>query len=172
MKPLIDAEALRKYTSRVLTVSTRAAAGIWEDTSGPEIVKSLLALGLDVAAPVVVPDGWEIEKQLKGFVESGVDLVITTGGTGHTPNDLTPEMTKRVIDRESPGIAEAIRAFGVARGVPTAILSRGIAGIANETLIINLPGSLGGVKDGLDVLKPILLHALDQIHGGDHIRAL
>ncbi len=166
------AEAARKYTSRVLTVSTRAAAGIWEDTTGPEIVKSLLTLGFDVAAPVVVPDGAEIEKQLKGFVESGIDLVITTGGTGHTPNDLTPEMTKRVIDRESPGIAEAIRSYGVARGVPTAILSRGIAGIANKTLIINLPGSLGGVKDGLDVLKPILVHALDQIHGGDHIRAL
>jgi molybdenum cofactor synthesis domain-containing protein len=96
--------------------------------------------------------------------------VITTGGTGHTPRDLTPEMTRQVIDRESPGLAEAIRAYGVAHGVPTAILSRGIAGMAGTTLIVNAPGSSGGAKDTIAALSPVLLHALDQAAGGDHVR--
>ena len=103
-------------------------------------------------------------------VSEGVDLVVTTGGTGHTPMDLTPEMTLRVVERLSPGLAEAVRAHGVANGVPTAILSRGIAGIAGTTLIVNLPGSSGGARDGIAALAPVLLHALDQVHGGDHVR--
>jgi molybdenum cofactor synthesis domain-containing protein len=159
------------FTARVITCSTRAAAGQWDDTSGPIIVAGLRDLGIKVAAPVVVADGEPVLDALRAAVTDGVDLVITTGGTGHTPRDLTPEMTKQVIDRESPGLAEAIRTYGVSHGVPTAILSRGIAGIAGTTLIVNAPGSSGGAKDTVAALSPVLLHALDQIAGGDHTRA-
>ena len=120
--------------------------------------------------PVVVADGEPLHDALVEALADGVDLVITTGGTGHAPMDLTPEMTLRVVDRLSPGLAEAVRAHGVANGVPTAILSRGIAGMAGTALIVNLPGSSGGARDGIAALSPVLLHALDQIHGGDHRR--
>ncbi len=159
------------FTARVITCSTRAAAGQWDDTSGPIIVAGLRDLGIEVGAPVVVADGEPVLEALRAAVADGVDLVVTTGGTGHTPRDLTPEMTKQVIDRESPGLAEAIRTYGVGHGVPTAILSRGIAGIAGTTLIVNAPGSSGGAKDTVAALSPVLLHALDQIAGGDHTRA-
>lgn len=159
------------FTARVITCSTRAAAGEWDDTSGPIIVAGLRDLGIEVDAPVVVADGEPVLEALRAAVADGVDLVVTTGGTGHTPRDLTPEMTKQVIDRESPGLAEAIRTYGVSHGVPTAILSRGIAGIAGTTLIVNAPGSSGGAKDTVAALSPVLLHALDQIAGGDHTRA-
>jgi molybdenum cofactor synthesis domain-containing protein len=96
--------------------------------------------------------------------------VVTTGGTGLTPGDQTPEMTSLVLDREIPGIPEAIRAAGVAAGVSSAVLSRGIAGLASTTLIVNLPGSTGGVKDGMAVLAGLLPHAIDQVRGGDHPR--
>jgi molybdenum cofactor synthesis domain-containing protein len=95
-------------------------------------------------------------------------LVVTTGGTGLSPTDGTPEATRRVLDREVPGIAEAIRGAGLAAGVPTAMLSRGLAGVANSTLVVNVPGSTGGVRDAMAVLEPVLLHALAQIRGGDH----
>jgi len=101
-------------------------------------------------------------------VSSGYDVVVTTGGTGLSPMDLTPEATTRVVERLVPGIAEAIRGYGIAAGVPTAALSRGVAGVRGTTLIINLPGSTGGVKDGLAVVLPVLGHAVDQLHGGDH----
>lgn len=156
--------------ARVITASTRAAAGVWEDTSGPIVVAGLRDLGLDVDGPVVVPDGEPLLTALRQAVVDDVDLVVTTGGTGHTPADLTPEMTRKVIDRESPGLAEAVRAYGVAHGVPTAILSRGIAGLAGSTLIVNLPGSSGGARDGIAALTPVLLHAVDQARGGDHPR--
>lgn len=159
------------YRSRVITCSSRAAAGVWEDTSGPILVAGLRELGIAVDDPVVVADGDPVLEALRAAVADGVDLVITTGGTGHTPRDLTPEVTRQVIDRESPGLAEAIRAYGVAHGVPTAILSRGIAGLAGTTLIVNAPGSSGGAKDTIAALSPVLLHALDQIAGGDHTRA-
>jgi Probable molybdopterin binding domain len=97
-------------------------------------------------------------------------VVVTTGGTGLTPLDLTPEMTRRVLDREIPGIAEAIRAAGAAAGVRSAMLSRGLAGLAGRVLIVNLAGSTGGVRDGMAVLAPVLAHAVDQAHGGDHPR--
>lgn len=155
----------------VITVSTRAAAGAWSDRSGPVLVDGLRGLGLDVDGPRVVADGEPVAAALMDAVAAGYDLVLTTGGTGLTPADLTPEMTRRVVDREAPGIAEAIRAYGVAQGIGTAVLSRGIAGLAGRTLIVNLPGSPGGARDGIAVLADLLPHALDQIGGGDHTRA-
>jgi len=159
------------FRGRVITCSTRAAAGVWEDTSGPILVAGLRELGIEVGDPVVVADGEPVLDALRAAVAEQVDLVITTGGTGHTPRDLTPEMTRQVIVRESPGLAEAIRNYGVAHGVPTAILSRGVAGMAGTTLIVNAPGSSGGAKDTIAALRPVLIHALDQIHGGDHTRS-
>lgn len=155
-----------------ITASNRAAAGIYEDRSGPVVIDLLRKGGIfeSVDGPMVVPDGEPVEQALREAVRAGYDVVVTTGGTGLTPGDLTPEMTRRVIDREIPGIAEAIRAAGAAAGVPSAILSRGVAGLAGRTLIVNLPGSTGGVRDGMAVLSPVLAHAIDQVGGGDHIR--
>ena len=158
------------YRALVITCSTRAASGEWEDTSGPILVDGLTGLGFDVSGPVVVADGDPVQEALREAIGIGIDLVLTTGGTGFTPMDLTPEMTRAVIDREAPGLAEAIRAYGVAHGVPTAVMSRGIAGLADRTLIVNLPGSPGGARDGLATLGTLLPHLLDQIHGGDHAR--
>jgi molybdenum cofactor synthesis domain-containing protein len=152
-----------------VTVSNRASAGVYEDTSGPVLVSRLQELGFEVSGPVVIPDGDRVEEVLRDAVAQGYSVVVTSGGTGLTPLDLTPEMTRRVITREVPGIAEAIRLTGIEK-VPTAILSRGLAGVADRTLIVNLPGSRGGVKDGMDVLAGVLRHAVDQIAGGDHPR--
>jgi molybdenum cofactor synthesis domain-containing protein len=155
-----------------ITVSNRASAGVYADRSGPVLAGLLRSAGCDVVdGPLVVPDGEPVEQALRDSVAAGYDIAVTTGGTGLTPTDQTPEMTRRVIDREVPGIAEALRAAGAAAGVPSAILSRGLAGIASRTLIVNLPGSSGGVRDGMGVLQPILVHAVDQIRGGDHVRA-
>jgi molybdenum cofactor synthesis domain-containing protein len=154
-----------------VAVSNRAAAGIYEDRSGPVLVDLLRAAGCAVDGPLVVADGEPVEVALRDAVAGGYDVVVTTGGTGLTPADLTPEMTRRVLDREVPGIAEALRSAGAAAGVPAAILSRGLAGVAGRTLIVNLPGSTGGVRDGVAVLAPVLEHAVSQINGGDHVRA-
>jgi molybdenum cofactor synthesis domain-containing protein len=153
----------------VVTVSNRASAGIYADKSGPLLVELLAEAGCEVSGPVVVPDGAAVEGALRDGVDDGYDVIVTTGGTGLTPLDLTPEMTARVISREIPGIAEAIRLANRDK-VPTSILSRGLAGQAENTLIVNLPGSSGGVRDGVAVLAPILPHAVDQIRGGDHPR--
>jgi molybdenum cofactor synthesis domain-containing protein len=152
----------------VITASNRAAAGVYADRGGPILVEGLRELGFDVGDPVVVPDGDPVEQALRAAVADDVEVVLTTGGTGLTPGDLTPEVTRRVLDREAPGIAEAIRAYGVAGGVPTAMLSRGVAGFAGRTLVVNLPGSSGGCRDGLAVLRPVLVHAVEQVRGGDH----
>ncbi len=155
-----------------VTVSNRAAAGVYPDRSGPVLADLLRRAGCHVVdGPLVIPDGDPVEEALRDSIAAGYDVVVTTGGTGLTPADLTPEMTRRVLDREIPGIAEAIRAAGAAAGVPTAILSRGLSGLAGRTLIVNLPGSTGGVIDGMAVLSQILQHAVDQVHGGDHRQA-
>jgi len=152
----------------VLTASNRAAAGVYEDRSGKALAEGLQQLGFDVEGPHVRPDDVaELEAVLRNAVDLGLDLVLTTGGTGLSPTDVTPEATRRVLEREAPGLAEAVRRYG-ADQVPTSVLSRGIAGTAGRTLIVNLPGSTGGVKDGLAVLGPLLPHLVSQLRGGDH----
>jgi molybdenum cofactor synthesis domain-containing protein len=152
----------------VITASNRAAAGVYEDTGGPLIVEALTGLGFEVTGPLVVRDGQPVADAIAAAVAGGANAVLTTGGTGLTPTDLTPEATAPFLDREVPGIAEAIRTHGASQGVATAALSRGLAGISGSTLIVNLPGSRGGVKDGLAVLGPLLVHAVEQIVGSDH----
>ena len=154
-----------------ITVSNRAAAGVYDDRSGPVLAELLRQAGCETDGPQVIPDGVPVERALRDAVGAGYDVVVTTGGTGLTPGDLTPEMTRRVLDRDIPGVADAIRRQGEAAGVPAAVLSRGVAGLAGQTLVVNLPGSAGGVRDGMAVLSRILEHAVDQARGGDHARA-
>ena len=157
--------------ARVIVASNRAAAGVYADTSGPLLVAGLRELGCDVAdQPQVVPDGEPVAEALRTAVADGIDVVVTSGGTGITPTDRTPEATRGLLDFEIPGIAEAVRAYSRDK-VPTAALSRGLAGVAGRTLIVNLPGSSGGARDGLAVLRPILRHTVDQLRGGDHPQA-
>ena len=156
------------YRAAVITASNRSAAGLRPDTSGPILVEGLRNLGIDVGDPLVVPDGEPVGEALRDAVASGIELILTTGGTGLSPTDRTPEMTRLVIDREVPGLADAIRDHGTKHGIATAVLSRGIAGLAGRVLIINAPGSPGGCRDAIAALSPVLLHALDQISGLDH----
>ena len=155
-------------SARVITISTRAAAGVYADTSGPIVVEALAALGFEVADPVVVADGDEVGAALRAAVEAGYAVVITSGGTGLNPRDHTPEQTRAVVEREIPQLAAAIARYGIDHGVPTAMLSRGVAGTVGRTLIINLPGSSGGARDGMAVVGPVLAHAVSQLRGGDH----
>jgi molybdenum cofactor synthesis domain-containing protein len=155
-------------TGVVICASTRAATGVYEDRTGPLIVAALREWGFEVGDPVVVADGEPVSDALRRAIGADTDVVLTTGGTGISPTDETPEMTARHLDRQLPGVAEAIRAAGVAKGVPTAMLSRGLAGTTRHTLVVNLPGSTGGVKDALAVLAGVVTHAVDQLGGGDH----
>ena len=152
----------------VVVASNRAAAGVYDDETGPLIVEALTELGFDVPAPVVVPDGEPVGAAIAAAVQGGARVVITTGGTGLTPTDRTPEVTRALLDFEVPGIPDAIRSYGISKNVPTAALSRGVAGVVGSCLVINLPGSRGGVKDGLAVLRQILVHAVEQVVGSDH----
>lgn len=154
----------------VVTASNRAADGVYTDEGGPVLAEGLRGLGFDVDGPQVVHDGAPVEAALRAAVEAGYDLVVTTGGTGLNPTDRTPEATAAVIERLVPGIAEALRADGLRRGVPTAVLSRGLAGQAGRTLVVNVAGSPGACRDAVAVLGPVLRHAVDQQRGGDHPR--
>jgi len=154
--------------ARVIVASNRAAAGVYADTSGPLLVAGLRDLGCEVdPEPVVVPDSEPVAEALRTALADGMAVVLTSGGTGVTPTDRTPEATRPLLDFEVPGIAEAIRAYSRDK-VPTAALSRGLAGVAGRTLVVNLPGSTGGARDGLAVLGPILAHTVAQIGGSDH----
>ncbi|MGD8195057.1 MogA/MoaB family molybdenum cofactor biosynthesis protein [Herbiconiux sp. P18] len=156
-------------TAHVVVASNRASAGVYEDTTGPVISAWLQERGW-TASVAVVPDGPPVGEELRAAIERGDDLVVTTGGTGASPTDRTPEQTRAVLDFEVPGIAEEIRRIG-APHTPKAVLSRGLAGVAGTTVVVNLPGSRGGVRDGLSVLDGVLVHLVDQIHGGDHARS-
>jgi cyclic pyranopterin monophosphate synthase len=149
----------------VITCSNRSARGERADDSGAILAAGLTDWGCTVTGPVVVPDEVsQIREAITAAVAAGVFVVLTTGGTGVTPTDVTPEATKPLLQREIPGIAEALRKTGP----PTAVLSRGLVGMVDQALVVNLPGSPGGVRDGLAVLKPIIGHLLDQARGGDH----
>jgi molybdenum cofactor synthesis domain-containing protein len=156
-------------SARVVIASTRAAAGVYDDRCGPIIRDWLSECGFSVADPAVVTDGEAVREALLAALGEGVDVIITSGGTGISPTDATPEATLAVIDYQIPGLADAIRRSGLP-AVPTSVLSRGVCGVAGRTLVVNLPGSTGGVRDGLAVLADVLGHAVDQLAGGDHHR--
>ncbi len=154
-------------TGRVVIASTRAATGVYTDRTGPLIVDWLNQRGIATPAPTVVADGVDVTDALSVAVGERPDVVITSGGTGISPTDGTAEATAGIVDYQIPGLADAIRRSGLPH-VPTSVLSRGVCGVKDRTLIVNLPGSTGGVKDGLGVLDDVLEHALDQLAGKDH----
>jgi molybdopterin adenylyltransferase len=151
-------------TAAVLTVSDGVSAGERDDASGDVLEELLQGEGFDVVRRVVPDDASVITAAVRELVEDGALLILTTGGTGFAPRDVTPEATRTVIDREAPGIAEAIRADAVAK-TPHALLSRGVAGLCGSSLVVNLPGSPGGCRDGFAVIRPALRHGLELAAG-------
>ncbi|MBY6061422.1 molybdenum cofactor biosynthesis protein B [Microbacterium esteraromaticum] len=155
-------------TAAVLTVSDRSAAGMRDDAAGPVAVAALREAGFDCADASVVSDGADaVEQALRGFLATGIRLIVTTGGTGVAPRDETPEGTARVIERMLPGVAEQLRSAGAAVK-PAAMLSRGVAGVTGRALIVNLPGSPRAVAEGMPLVLSIARHVLDQLDGEDH----
>ena len=154
-------------TARIIIASTRASEGVYTDKCGPIIAEWLGQHRFPPVEPQVVADGSPVGEALNNAVDADVDLIITSGGTGISPSDSTPDQTVAVLDYMIPGLADAIRHAGLPK-VPTSVLSRGVCGVAGRTLIVNLPGSSGGVRDGLGVLADVLDHALDQLAGQDH----
>jgi molybdenum cofactor synthesis domain-containing protein len=155
-------------TAAVVIASTRAAAGAYEDECGPAITAWLYERGYAVADAVVVPDGDAVGVAIGAALESRPAVLVTSGGTGLSPDDVTPEQTAPYLTRSLPGVMEAIRRAGEDK-VPTAVLSRGLAGTAGSTFLVNLPGSPGGVRDGLAVLSPLIDHICSQLEGrNDH----
>lgn len=159
---------MREYRVAILTVSDKGSRGEREDLSGQAVEEAVLEQGWRVEARDMVPDEVEeIEARLKHYSdELGVDLVLTTGGTGLSPRDVTPEVTTRVIEREAPGFAEAMRAASL-QVTPHAMLSRAVSGIRSSTLIVNLPGSPRAARENLDVILPALPHGLDKLCGDE-----
>jgi molybdenum cofactor synthesis domain-containing protein len=152
----------------VITASNRAFNGVYEDKSGQILLEGLKSLGYQIDAVKVLPDDIEkISAAIKSAIKDSLDLVVTTGGTGVSPFDVTPEATAPLIEKEMPGILEAFRAYSRDK-VPTTDLSRGAAGVTNKTLIINLPGSPGAAKDGLVIIERLASHIHDQLAGHDH----
>ena len=156
-----------ELAAKVLVVSDGVAAGVRADTSGPQLVERLVDVGFDVLEHRITPDGIdEVADALRELTAGFSGLVVTTGGTGFGPRDLTPEGTRRVIDREAPGLAEAMRRESDTSGHPFGMLSRGVCGVVAGSLVCNLPGSTSGALDCLDVVLPAIVHALDLLAGG------